>query len=346
MTGPERVDPVLVDLLESVFAPHRPTRTGLVATLDVELWGLLESLGLTRLTGAEPHGAGAGWPEAAALLAAAARHAVPLPLAEHDLLAGWLLERAGLPADAALRTACVLDPRGRARAVPWARAAARVVALFPGPGGWRVADVPAAAVAVTETESVAGEPRDAVAVDLDALDGVPVDADVADRLLLRGALARAVQTCAAMERILELCVAHTTARTQFGRPLAAFQAVQALVADIAAETSLARVATDAAVLRAAHGDDDGLPFAVAVARSCVGHAATVVVRNAHQVHGAVGTTHEHELHGLTRPVLAWRSEFGSVQHWDELLTRAALDADGTDGVWALISQDGPGTPPA
>ncbi|MEU6074185.1 acyl-CoA dehydrogenase family protein [Micromonospora sp. NPDC047074] len=337
MTGPERVDPALVDMLESVFAAHRPARTEVTATLDVELWGLLESLGLTRLTGAEPYGAGAGWPEAAALLATAARHAVPLPLAEHDLLAGWLLERAGLPADGALRTACVLDADGRARAVPWARAATRVVVLFPDGAGWRVADVPATAVAVTEADSIAGEPRDTVAVDLALLDGVPVDADVADRLLLRGALARAVQMCGAMERIVELCVAHATARTQFGRPLAAFQAVQALVADIAAESSLARVATDAAVARAAE-DDDGLAFAVAVARSCAGHAATVVVRNAHQVHGAIGTTLEHELHGLTRPVLAWRSEFGSVQHWDDLLTRAALDAAGADGLWPLITR--------
>ncbi|MCX4385674.1 acyl-CoA dehydrogenase family protein [Micromonospora peucetia] len=343
MTGPERVDPALVDMLDSVFAAHRPARTEVAATLDVELWKLLESLGLTRLTGAEPYGAGAGWPEAAALLAAAARHAVPLPLAEHDLLAGWLLERAGLPADGALRTACVLDADGRARAVPWARAAARIVLLFPAADGWRVADVPAAAVAVTEADNVAGEPRDAVAVDLAGLDGTPVDADLAERLLLRGALARTVQMCGAMDRVLELCVAHTTARTQFGRPLAAFQAVQGLVADIAAESSLARVATDAAVLRAAEGDDDGLAFAVAVARSCAGHAASVVVRNAHQVHGAIGTTLEHELHGLTRPVLAWRSEFGSLQHWDELLTRAALDAGG-DGVWALISQGALPTP--
>ena len=59
------------------------------------------------------------------------------------------------------------------------------------------------------------------------------------------------------------------------------------------------------------GSDPGMLFAVAVAKSCVGHAASVVVRGAHQVLGAIGTTLEHELHTLTKPILARRSEFGS-----------------------------------
>jgi len=78
------------------------------------------------------------------------------------------------------------------------------------------------------------------------------------------------------------------------------------------------------------------PAAVAVAKSCAGHAASTVVRNAHQVHGAIGTTFEHELHWYTKPILAWRSEFGSVALWDRLLTQAAVGA-GRDDAWALIT---------
>jgi acyl-CoA dehydrogenase len=73
-----------------------------------------------------------------------------------------------------------------------------------------------------------------------------------------------------------------------------------------------------------------------VARSCAGHAASVVVRNGHQVHGATGTTREHRLHEFTRPALAWQSEFGSVQFWDEQVTGAALRA-GAVGLWSLIT---------
>jgi len=151
-------------------------------------------------------------------------------------------------------------------------------------------------------------------------------------------LVRSIQVCAALDRVLELSVEHAAARIQFGRPLARFQAVQNLIADIAAEAALARAATEAALTAAVTSEwsASNLEFLVAVARSCAGHAASVVVRNAHQVHGAIGTTREHRLHEFTRPALAWRSEFGSVQYWDEQVTGAAVEA-GAAGLWSLIT---------
>ena len=133
---------------------------------------------------------------------------------------------------------------------------------------------------------------------------------------------RAIQVCAALDRILALSIEHATSRIQFGRPLSKFQTVQNLISDIAAEAALARSATEAALTAGRRQRLVGanLDFLVAVARSCAGHAASVVVRNAHQVHGAIGTTREHRLHEFTRAALAWRGEFGSVQHWDEQVT--------------------------
>jgi acyl-CoA dehydrogenase len=161
---------------------------------------------------------------------------------------------------------------------------------------------------------------------------------VIDALFLRGALARSIQVSAALDRILELAITHASNRIQFGRPLARFQAVQHLVADIAAETALARATTDAALAAAVptDWDDPHLEFRIAVARSCTGHAASVVVRNAHQVLGAIGTTREHTLHEFSTAALAWRSEFGSVHHWDSVLTDIATTA-GRQDLWALIS---------
>ena len=100
-----------------------------------------------------------------------------------------------------------------------------------------------------------------------------------------------------------------------------------------------RAATEAALTAAVASQwtVSNLDFLVAVARSCAGHAASIVVRNAHQVHGAIGTTREHRLHEFTRPALAWRSEFGSVQYWDDQVTSAALEA-GAIGLWSLITR--------
>lgn len=334
------VDPALAEMMDMVFAEYRATHLPATTLVrDTELWCRLDDLGLVRLTGAEQSGgSGAGWHEAAELLRAAVRHAVRIPLAEHDLLACWLLDAAGIPSDAMVRTVCLLDEHGAAAEVPWAAGADRVVVVWPTSSEYRAADVDADRAEITHGTNLIGEPRDAVAVDLADLDGVPLPPALVDQLRLKSALVRSIQVCAALDRILELSIEHVTARIQFGRPLSRFQAVQNQLSDIAAEAALARAATEAALIAAVDGQwsAPNLQFLVAVARSCAGHAASVVARNAHQVHGAIGTTREHRLHEFTRAALAWRSEFGSMGYWDDRVTAAALAA-GADGLWSLIT---------
>ncbi|GLB82250.1 acyl-CoA dehydrogenase [Mycobacterium kiyosense] len=324
------VDPDLVDMMGAVFAEYAH---------DPKLWQRLDELGLVRLTGAEEHGgSGAGWFEAAELLSAAARHGARIPLAEHDLLACWLLESSGLAVDGAVRTVCMLDKQGRARDVPWADTADRVVVVWRGDGGFQVADVAAEELTITPGANLIGEPRDEVAASLTGRQGVQVGLPLVTQLRLKSGLVRAIQVCAALDQILQLSIEHVSSRIQFGRPLSKFQAVQNLVSDIAAEAALARAATEAALAVGVTSDwaAENLEFLVAVARSCAGHAASVVVRNAHQVHGAIGTTREHRLHEFTRAALAWRSEFGSVRYWDDQVTDSAMYAS-AGGLWGLIT---------
>ncbi|MGK2868558.1 MAG: acyl-CoA dehydrogenase family protein [Mycobacterium sp.] len=336
------IDPDLTAMMHAVFADYRqdhPPAERVV--LDAGLWRNLEGLGLVRLTGAESSGgSGAGWPEAVALLSAAVHHGVRIPLAEHDLLACWLLGAVGLPIDGAIRTVAVLDSQGRARAVPWASGVQRIVVVWPTADGHAVGELDAAATALrlAPGTNMIGEPRDAVNADITALEGVPVTAGQLETLALKSALIRSIQVCAALDRILTMSIEHTTSRVQFGRSLSKFQAIQNQISDIASEAALARTATEAAVTAAIAEDwsSSKLRFLTAVARSCTGHAASVAVRNAHQVHGAIGTTREHRLHEFTRPALAWRSEFGSVRSWDEQITAAALQAGGS-GLWAMIT---------
>ena len=341
MIAPTSVDPELAEMMSRVFAAHREKHgpeIG-VAEWDPRLWKQLSELGLVRLTGREDSGgSGAGWHEAAALIHAAVHHGVRIPVAEHDLLAGWLLETAGLPVGDARRTVCVLDDRGVASRVPWASQADRIAVVWRETDTYRLADVEVSELSITGGSNIAHEPRDTVTFDTAGQAGTPLSPAIVDRLVLRGALIRALQVCAALDRILEMSIAHTCERVQFGRSLAKFQAVQILVADIAAETSLARAAVEAALGEAVRSDwtATNLGFLVAVARSCAGHAASVVVRNAHQVHGAIGTTREHRLHEFTQSALAWRSEYGSVNHWDNEVAVAAAAA-GRDNLWALLT---------
>jgi acyl-CoA dehydrogenase len=246
------------------------------------------NLGLSTVLRDEP-GLGSSWVEAAALLGLAAVAAAPIPLAEHDVLGGWLLEVAGLADAGDLRT-------------------------------------------VTHERNLAGEPSDTVQFDVRELDrGVYVSDDVVSQYRLRGALARCAQGAGAMARVLEIVLAHVEDRFQLGRPIGRFQPVQALVADLAAEAALAQSATDAAVARtvSAGWSHPVMPFVVGVGKSCVGHASSVVVRNANQVLGTIGATLKHELPSLTKPILVRRADFGPVHEWDTMLGYLATAAAAT-----------------
>lgn len=336
-----RADHDVLALISELSADLRAARgtPGATADFDPAAWSLLTELGMHRLTAAEDRGgSGASWPEFAALASAMAGAAAGVPLVETDL-ADLLLAAAGLPGGPELRTVARPDAAGVAPAVGYGRDAAAVVALWQDGPRWRVADVPSQRLVVEPGRDLAGSPSDRVTFDLgDLAGGLVVGEDVARQFRLRGALGRCAQISGGLQRMLDLVLEHVGDREQFGRPIGRFQAVQHLVCDIAGEAALAAAATDTAVAVVAEQgwDGPGTLFAVSVAKSCAGHAAATAVRAAHQVTGAIGTTLEHELHLLTKPILARRNDFGSVDEYDGILTDLAAGA-GRGRLFELIT---------
>lgn len=291
-------------------------------TFDAELWRNLDETGLTRLTTEQD----AGPREAAVVLAGLARHGAAVPIAETDLLAGWLAGTAGLPVpDGPLTVA--IGEAGVARDVPWPTDAVVVLAAR-APDGLYVgvptdldvsSDHPAG-------HNLAGEPRGTLTYDTTGL--TRLDPAVGDELVRRGAWARCVQIIGAFDAALQLTVAHTTERVQFGRPLSKFQAVQHSLAAMAGEIEQARAATDLATAAVAdHGFASArADYAVAVAKVAVGRAVTPVTTIAHQLHGAIGVTIEHQLWSATMRARSWADEFGSTASYARRLGRLALAA--------------------
>jgi len=74
----------------------------------------------------------------------------------------------------------------------------------------------------------------------------------------------------------------------------------------------------------------------ATAKIVAGEAADAGAAAAHQVHGAMGMTREHDLQLFTRRLWSWSTEFGSATAWNERLGEHVADC-GADELWPLIS---------
>jgi acyl-CoA dehydrogenase len=293
-----------------------------------ELWRNLEDTGLARLTSEQD----AGPAEAAIVLSGLARHAAAVPVAETDLLGGWLAGVVGLlvpgtgPLTVAVADASESGGRltGTARDVPWPSStvvlAARTAdALHVG----LIDDAP-----VVEGHNLAGEPRGSLTVDVAVGDLHRVDVGVVDELTRRGAWARCNQIMGALDAACELTVAHTGERVQFGRQLNKFQAVQHSLAAMAGEVERARAATALAVAAAVdYGfDHPATDYATTVAKVAVGRAVDPVTTIAHQLHGAIGVTAEHRLWLATMRARSWVDEFGTTGFYARRLGRIAVAA--------------------
>ena len=177
-----------------------------------------------------------------------------------------------------------------------------------------------------------GLPEAAATVRVSAYQGT--DIPFAERVLLphpddreRGALMRSIQMCGAMARVRDLAIQYAADRHQFGQPINRFQAVQHQLAELAAEAA----AADAIV-----ADASARPTrsAVAAAKVITGRAAGRVATIAHQVHGAIGFTQEHELHRFTTKLWQWRDEFGTESDWAIDLGRSLAGRN----LWEALTQ--------
>jgi acyl-CoA dehydrogenase len=222
--------------------------------------------------------------------------------------------------------------------LPWARDAARVVLFADGPDGLAVASVDPALVDIEAGTNLAGEPRDTVhlrEVTLGADDVAPAPPGVdADALWLRGALSRTMLIAGAAGRVLDITVAYTNQREQFGRPVARFQAVAAHLVRLAEQVESVRMAARVA---ARNATDEPTFLDVAAAKTVASEAAGQIAAAAHQATGAMGMTREYELGQLTRRLWAWREEYGGERAWSTRLG-AAIAEGGADELWPTIAR--------
>ncbi len=103
----------------------------------------------------------------------------------------------------------------------------------------------------------------------------------------------ATQAVGIAQGAFDKALAYAKERQQFGQPIANFQAIQWMLADMATQIDAARLLTH----RAAYLEDEGLPFTkeASMAKVFAAEAAMFVTSKAIQVHGGYGYTKDYPL---------------------------------------------------
>lgn len=313
---------------------------------DARTWSQLSAAGLTQIAVSEAAGGGGGsLREAAEVVRVAGVRGLRAPIGESSLVAGWLLEVAGMSIPAgilsvSMQTDGVLAEtdgsdgwvlQGAARKIPYGRFADAVVLMArTEQGPLAVVVEPAAAAAKSfEGVSLAGDPLDDLDVAGLRVTGqqfARINFDTARELSLRLALSRLLLCSGAASQVLAMTLRYAGEREQFGRPIGRFQAVQQLVAELAGEAAAIEIGADAALLAVESGASNAW-LAIASAKIDAERSISRLTAIAHQVHGAIGATQEHRLHRFTRRLWSWREEGGAASFWAEVVADRVL----TDG---------------
>ena len=344
-------DTIVVETAERIFADLADPQTinrDSGGAWKVPLWQALAESGLPLSWVPEDcGGSGASLAEGLAVLGAAGRFGLAVPLAE-TMLAGWWLSQARIASPEGMMTVAPAGPRdsltlntdgtisGRARGVPFASQAKHIAVI----AGSSIALVDAGACRIEQGLNLSNDPSDIVTFDrVKPVRIAPAPAGIdAGALLLMGALVRSLQISGAMQAMLDISVSYAGQRVAFEKTISKFQAVQHNLARLAGETSAALAAASSAAdaLSSATAFDDAIFLEVASAKIRCGEAAEKGAAIAHQVFGAIGFTQEHILHRYTLRALAWRDDFGSESYWAVELGRMVA-ARGADELWPLVA---------
>ena len=137
------------------------------------------------------------------------------------------------------------------------------------------------------------------------------------RILDRAATAKCCEMVGGAQRVLEISVQYAKDRTQFGRYIGSFQAIQHHCANMLADVDASRMITYEAVWRIS----EGLPYAVeaAMAKTWVSDAYRRVVLLGHQVNGGSGLIVEHEMPRYFKGAKVAEIAFGDARFNRKLL---------------------------
>lgn len=279
------------------------------------LWqGLEESGFLDALLPEEADGAGLSLEQAFPLFLLAGQYAVPVPFVQTMLARAWL-NASGIKAPSGPITIAAFGVRKlgndiEADAVSFGRVAA-----------WVLTQIGASVVLLPVGDATAGPSLGYGSLNASLRwndwpsAAITIPSDDMPEISLAGlaAASYAPLLAGAANRVLEMTLEYANQRTQFGKNIGRFQAIQNQISVMAERTWASRMAAQIACR--------GSGWAPSLLRAAIGksrcsEAAVPIADIGHAVHGAIGITEEYDLQLYTRRLREWRLAAGTETYWD------------------------------
>jgi alkylation response protein AidB-like acyl-CoA dehydrogenase len=143
--------------------------------------------------------------------------------------------------------------------------------------------------------------------------------EMVKRIIEWAALAKSAEMVGGNQQVMEMTLNYAKERIQFDRPIGSFQAIQHYLADMSIDVDSARVS----LYKAAWKLSEGLPCTkeISVAKGWISDAYRRVATQAHQIHGAIGFTKEHDLELYFRRAKAGEVFFGDADFHREVVAQ-------------------------
>jgi len=136
----------------------------------------------------------------------------------------------------------------------------------------------------------------------------------------RGKVMLAAEMMGGAQKVLDMTVEYAKVRTQFGRPIGSFQAVQHKCANMMIDVESAKSAVYYAAW-AVSNEVAEAPLAAALAKAAASDAFRRVSADGIQVHGGIGFTWEHDMHLYFKRAKSSEFTFGDATYNRELVAQ-------------------------
>ncbi|NQT71649.1 MAG: acyl-CoA/acyl-ACP dehydrogenase [Chloroflexi bacterium] len=186
-----------------------------------------------------------------------------------------------------------------------------------------VADAKSAGINTTMLTTIASDKQAEVVLEnvkvpkANVLGEVDKGWDVAQKIIQRGAIGKCAEIIGGAQFVLDMTIEYSKERVQFGKPIGSFQAVQHHGANMATDVDGSKFITyEAAWLM---GEGEPCAKEISMAKAWCSDAYQRILTTAHQVHGAIGFTMDHDLQLYFRRGKAAELAFGDADYHREMV---------------------------